>query len=177
MQKKFIAWENRRGFTLLELLVVIAIIGITSSVVLVSLGHEKTQSDISNEAHRVAAIIRQTQNYSLTGKVLSEVERPSDYAVVFNSSTDSYFVLYGYVLATPPAIAKKKILATYTLQNGVQFSNMTIPSNIRFTPPRGDNSIPRSGFLIGLTKGSQTVYVCVTQVGQIIEKGADPSCP
>ena len=59
---------HRRGFTLIEIMVVMAIIGIVTAVTIVSFGSGKERKAVEGQARKVAAAIREMQNYALTGK-------------------------------------------------------------------------------------------------------------
>ena len=57
---------QKNGFTLIEIMVAMAIVGIMSAMVLTSLSSGKERKVVEGEARRVAAAIREIQNYALT---------------------------------------------------------------------------------------------------------------
>ncbi|MFA6383111.1 MAG: type II secretion system protein [Parcubacteria group bacterium] len=70
MENKF-KIKPKKAFTFIELLIVVALIGIVSAMVLSSYRISRAQKEVEVAARGLAAVIREAQNSSLTGKRLT----------------------------------------------------------------------------------------------------------
>lgn len=59
---------NSRGFSLIEIIIVISIIGTLTTASLIFMGNIRTEKAVKSEVTAVLAVIREAQNYSLTGR-------------------------------------------------------------------------------------------------------------
>lgn len=153
---------------MIEVLIVIAIIGILSAMVLVSLAGARTARDLDRSAHEVAAVLREAQNYALSGRSASIGENNCSYSVQVTSGSSNYSLRHTY----GSGCGSNDSLSNYSLTRGVVFgSNLTAS----FSVPRGVlTPAPAS---IALTKDGSTVYVCLSAAGQISENGSNSTCP
>jgi prepilin-type N-terminal cleavage/methylation domain-containing protein len=159
--------KNLRGFTFIELMVVIAIIGIMAAISLVPMINSRNQKMVDAEGRKVAAAVREMQNDALAGKGATGC----NYTFTYTNASNSY-KLGGCVTVN------------YTLASGVTFSNAT---NTSFSisasmAPWGTLTLvnppaPPWPVAITLKKGTATNYVCVYSSGNVVENGANSTCP
>ncbi|MFZ1720353.1 MAG: type II secretion system protein [Candidatus Moraniibacteriota bacterium] len=179
--------KKKKGFTLVELMVVMAMTAIMLAVTLTSLSGVKDRKAVEGEARKMAATIREMQNYALTGRQMGVGQVTCGVGIDSISDTDtSYRVSYAYrsgaTCANSPTFVS---LSTNSLSNGVKFfvgsSNTT--DAFYFKVPRG-NLMDRSSVavttaqLIVLQKNTASYSVCIYPVGIVTEtEGVLPSCP
>ena len=172
---------QKNGFTLIEIMVAMAIVGIMSAMVLTSLSSGKERKVVEGEARRVAAAIREIQNYALTGKQISG-QVPCRFGVGAISIGDISMLLNeshrtGASCAAGASAPAPIPGMAVTLSNGVTFT-ADVNADFFFTVPRGElnpngNATP---IKLQLGKGSATYSVCVYPGGQVKDvMGA--SCP
>lgn len=176
-----------KGFTLAEILVVMAMTAIMIAVTMTPLSGAKDRKAVEGEARKLAATIREVQNYALTGKVM-ETGRVTCGVGIDNigDGDTSYVISYawrsGTNCADAPTFAE---LAPIGLSNGVHFfvdaSNTT--DAFYFKVPRG-NLMDRSSVavttaqLIVLQKNTASYSICVYPSGAVTETpGVLGSCP
>jgi len=157
-------YATRRGVTLSELLVAMAIASILASISLVYSGNQREIKALETAAREVSAAIREAQNYALTGKNAG----PGCNSYTFSYTNSNYSVNNNC-----------NINYTYTLKNGVTFSNSTLDS-IHFSVPHG--TVSGTGFnnnlkIIELSKNNKKIKVCVYLSGKIVETNIGGSCP
>jgi hypothetical protein len=115
---------------------------------------------VEEAAREVAAVIRETQNYALTGKGLTASSSICRYNFYWTNGTANYGmggVVGGFNSCKTQA---------YTLKNGVIFSG---GGSISFSVPLA--TITASAMDIKLDKGSSSSYhVCVYASGLVSEK-------
>lgn len=152
------------GFTLVELVVTMAIIAILMSVAMSGIGSDaKTQREIETNAREFASVVREAQNYSLTGKQ-ANVTGTNTCSFQVSIISSSQYTLNAIDCSTSPV---SREIAKYTLKNGVTLSG----SPITFTLPRG---VPTSVGSVTFSKGTKTHSVCISAQGKIEDKS---SCP
>jgi prepilin-type N-terminal cleavage/methylation domain-containing protein len=160
--------NSKRGFTLIEILIVIAIIGILSAMVLVSISAGRTARDLDRSAHEVAAVLREAQNYALSGRSASVNENNCSYSVQVTSGSSNYSLRHTY----GSGCGSNDALSNYSLARGVVFGSAL---TVNFSVPRG--VLTSGATSIALTKNGSTVYVCLSAAGRITENGSNSTCP
>jgi prepilin-type N-terminal cleavage/methylation domain-containing protein len=148
----------RSGVTLVELVTVMAIISIGVSVVLVYLGNARVAKELEAEGRKVAAVIKEAQNYSLTGKNADSCPASPDNnnKVSFTAGGNAYGILNCNV-------------TSYTLSGGVTFANGGL-SSVAFTVPHGNVVlVPSNGTFVILTKAGQNYRICINSAGEVNE--------
>lgn len=169
---------RKKGFTLVELMIVMAIVGIMTAVTIVSLGDARDRKAAEGEARKFAAVVREVQNYALTGKQLSAGEVTCSVGMrtiaLATGATTSYDIFYTYRSGADCNTSTAVIFATNTLLNEVEFSNAT--TAFSFSVPRAELNFsgPPKSFV--LSKGSATYAVCVYPSGRI-EDVSGSTCP
>ncbi|MFA6974148.1 MAG: type II secretion system protein [Parcubacteria group bacterium] len=144
------------AFTLVELLVVIAFIGIMTSVALVSFQSSKDKKIVETEARKVAATIREAQNYALTGKGISV----SCGTINFCYNNSAQYSINGGREAASCTVEY------YKLGNGANFTNTAC---FTFSAPWGNVSASAN---IGVKRGSYCSTITVTSSGNVTEGSA-----
>lgn len=162
------------GFTLVEVMVVMAMISIMVAVTLVTIGDARDKKIVEGEARKLSAVMRELQNYALTGKqmVANQVTCGVGIEAIANGAT-SYAPFYTYRTGTDCSTPSANTpLTTNTLLPGVTFSTAT--GVVSFSVPRGEvNGAPAR---IGVSKGSVVYSVCLYQSGRI-EDVSGATCP
>ena len=159
--KKDYFLSNRRGLSLMEVLILISIIGVMSAISIGAMVTAKTNSELESAAEEVVAVLREAQNYSLTGKDVSAVCSVYGFNVpVVNGSNYS--------------IGNTCFTYNYQLKNGIVFSNS---GTVNFTAPHAATSGTTLRYL--LRKGATTSYytVCVNTAGLITKLNGNVACP
>lgn len=90
----------KKGFTLIELLIVIAIIGIMTAALFVTMSRSGTTNSLKVAGRQVAAAIRETQNYALTGKQKDKDLYPCAFKFSIDYSDDASYYKIDYVPRT-----------------------------------------------------------------------------
>ena len=155
--------KNKKGLTLLELIVVVAIIGIMSSVIFISMSQSKSRTALEQASREVAAAIRETQNYALTGKVLASNPDDLPFRYIFMGNGSTYRVRYMY---NSGGIPGTRTYATYELKNGVSMSNTTI----YYAVPHATKEVGSSSVTLSKA-GASSYYVCICLSGKVVENG------
>ena len=179
--------KKLRAFTLIELLVVVAIIGIMTGVAMVSSGNGRTDKELETSAREFVAVVREVQNYALTGRQFSTTDTDAcvdgfRFRLRWNETVahNDYHLRYRHNVS---GSCTGDIVASYTLKNGVVFSGSSANS-IFFTMPWA-NIFNNSGtalelatpnyVTVTLTKSSRSHVVCIYADGRITNK-AGASC-
>ena len=168
-QKGITIWKKNRGFTLLEVVIVIAIMGILSMITLVSWSQSRTEKDVELAVREFQAIMRQAQGNAMVGKMdpNNPNNTPCEYRLltVGNSAPYTQYKLAYKYKNGPTCSGGLQTLQTFTLPNGVVFSNKWSDDGLVFTLPTGSGTAANTSS-IALTKGSVTRNICVPQDGR-----------
>lgn len=147
--------KNKKGMSLIELITLIAIIGIMSAVSISSMVRAKRNSELEAAAEEIMAVLREAQNYSLTGKSITAT--CSNYTVDFTNASVNYRLHNG--------LGACQLNQLYTLKNNVQ---VTVSTDTVFSAPHGDISGLASGWrTITVSKAGSTMNICINSAGLI----------
>jgi type II secretory pathway pseudopilin PulG len=148
------------------------------SVALISLSGAKDRKAVETEARKFAAVVREVQNYALTGKqfVSGRVTCGVGVGDITNLE-NAYDTLYFYRSALDCTVnPSQATLVTNILSNGVHFSSTTNAFN--FLVPRGEVSgLSPDPLKISLSKNAATYSVCIYSSGRIEEQVGSGACP
>lgn len=158
------------GFTLIEIIVVVTIISILSVVLLLSFGDSRVKKELETNANEFAGVVREAQNYALTGKQAVSGTTPCRYQISWNGL--SYSIIY-WKIDTSGVCVSDSTLAQYSLKNGVVFSGS---DSFTFNLPYADLSFGSGTKTIIFTKQSLSHVVCVYGGGRTIDV-AGATCP
>ncbi|MDO8566142.1 MAG: prepilin-type N-terminal cleavage/methylation domain-containing protein [Candidatus Moranbacteria bacterium] len=147
------------GFTIIELLVVIAIISIITVVLLLSFGDSRVKKELETNANEFAGVVREAQNYALTGK---QAGGGTVCAFSVTWTTPSTYSL-GYTASGSCATAPTS-LVSYSLKNGVIFSNS---GAVSFKSPWAE--VTTGDVQVNFSRSGNTHSVCVNAEGKISE--------
>lgn len=156
-------------------MVVMAMTAIMISVTIISLSGSRDRKVVEGEARKFAAVVREAQNYALTGKQFVSGRVTCSVGISnIGEGDESYDVGYVYRNGSDCAAGTLSgVVATNILSNGVIFSSTT--SAFNFAVPRGETGL-MSALPIQLNKGSATYSVCVYPTGRV-EDVSGASCP
>lgn len=152
--------KNLRAFTLIEVMVVMAIISVMSGMVIVSLTDSRVKRELETNAREFAGVVREAQNYALTGKQLIPDTTPTSYGIQWTDSAPNYSLLYNGVS-----------FSNYTLKNGVTFSS---GGNLSFSLPHANFNGSTS---VKFTKKAIYHTVCISSDGRTSDQPGDVICP
>lgn len=163
----------KKGMTLIEVIIVIAIVGIMSAISIVSYTTSKRNAELETAAEELVAVLREAQNYSLTGKEISS--SCSNYRVTLTNNSSNY-VLRTYTAA---GVSCGNINSAYVFKSGVIIS--AGGGYVSFAAPH--SSITRTAgvlsgslFRITLSKGGGFYYVCFNNTSGLIKKTINSNC-
>lgn len=158
--------KNLRAFTLIEIMVVVAIVSIMTATVIVSLGSGRAKKELETNAHEFASVVREAQNYALTGKQAGG-GTVCTFSVTWTSPS-TYSL--GYTASGNCAVAPTS-LVSYSLKNGVTFSNS---GAVSFRSPWAE--VTTGGVQANFSRSSNTRSVCVNAQGKISDQ-TGTTCP
>jgi prepilin-type N-terminal cleavage/methylation domain-containing protein len=158
--------KNLPGFTFVEVMMVMAIISIMAGMVTVSLSKSRVERELETNAREFAGVVREAQNYALTGKQFKIDTYPCRFQVEWSIS--SYKLIYYYKDASENCVSNFTI-ATYPLKNGVVFGN---GGSLFFTVP---HAVFGGNTSAAFSKSSNNYFVCISSDGRITDKNT--SCP
>ncbi len=165
---------KKRGFTLVELMVVMAMTAIMISVTIVSLSGSRDRKAVEGEARKFAAVVREAQNYALTGKQFVSGRVTCSVGISDIGDLDeAYDITYTYRNGADCSSYISTVFSTNQLSNGVHFSSDPIPFS--FAVPRGETGLG-STLRIEMSKESATYSVCIYRTGRV-EDVSGVSCP
>lgn len=153
-------YKNQRGYTLIELLIVIAIITIGTSVTVFMVGNARVVREVDAGARELSGILREAQNYALTGRQLAGGS-PCRYQVRWTNGSGSYSLIYWYKDGS--GNCTRQSATAYTLPSGVTFRNT---SSASFLLPHASLEGGAS-VTARLGKGSTLRNVCVSTSGLV----------
>jgi Tfp pilus assembly protein FimT len=152
---------KKQGFSLLELVVIMAMTSIMTSVTVVAISSTKNKTELDTSANEVKSILREVQNYALTGKI-SGSESCVEYKFEAISSSENYEIIGLNDSGTVCGFS-----VNYNLNGGVVFENNV---DISFLAPYATSGASD----IILRKGTSITHVCVNSAGLVEKKN---SCP
>jgi prepilin-type N-terminal cleavage/methylation domain-containing protein len=175
--------KNLRGFTFIEVIVVMAIISIMAGIVAVSFKTGRVEKELETNAREFAGIVREAQNYALTGKAITGSGIPSGavpcrFLVAWSGGI--YKINYIYknnssdICDNSNPYSPSYLIVTYNLKNGVKFSNNSDES-LSFALPHADLDFSGSKSVI-FTKESNNYAVCIYSDGRITDHSGT-NCP
>ena len=151
--------------TLLEVMVVVAIIGMLSSISIVSFVQYKQSTALESAAEEVLAVLREAQNYALSGKNIDP--NCANYRVFPGTFPNNN----RYFLRNP---ACNNVDNTYYLKNGVTFSST---NGVAFRAPHANLvTNATTGNSLTITNGTNSYNICVNDSG-LITKNFNSACP
>ncbi len=177
-------------------MVVMAMTAIMIGVTLTSLSGARERKAVETEARKMAATIREVQNYALTGKAINTLGYPTCAVGIkaIGSGTTSFRLRYmyrssgatscatGFTISSDGGPSPDPFNALRPLAGGVQFGSDT-SSDIFFSVPRGElvdsaRVAITTAQLIVLQKGTASYSICVYPSGMVTETaGILGSCP
>lgn len=104
---------------MIELLIVVAIIGIMTVIAALSLGNGRIEKETETNAREFVAVVREAQNYALTGKQFIASTNPCGFVVSWSGT--NYMMTYRYRDASDNC-NQTQLMITYPLKNGVSFN-------------------------------------------------------
>lgn len=155
--------KNKNGFTLIEVMVVIAIIGIMTSISIVSFITSRRNAALEAASREVEAVLREAQNYALSGKNLTD---PA--CVGFNVTT----FLEGATLSGY-RVVNSCMNISFSLKNRIVFSS---GGTIRFLIPHGRLGIAPNVNYFRVSDGVNYYNICVNDAG-LITRNFNSACP
>lgn len=156
--------KNSAGFTLIEVLIAMAIMGIMAGIIAVSLGNGRIERELEANAREFTGVVREAQNYALTGKQAIVGTDPCRFRISWSGS--SYTLTYWFK-DTGEVCNQNSVMATYTLKNGVVFSNADA---FYFTLPHATLDFAAVSKEVILNKQSINHVVCVYATGRISDQ-------
>ena len=157
--------KNKKGMTLLEVIVVIAIIGILSAVSIVSFSAYKINTALDSASREVVAVLREAQNYSLSGKQISAASGCSQYIVNAVTGAGGAYSLRN---------SCSSFNYSFNLKNGVRF---TSGGDFIFDAPHGKLGSGSVTFFRVRHPSSTSFYnICINDSG-LITRQLNLPCP
>lgn len=168
------------GFTLIEVIVVIALVSILTAVVLTSFGKSRTTKTVEAEASAFARIVREAQNYAVTGRQTGTDEIPCWFTVLPTGASplSNYRLSVRYhngsedvcTLSSPT-----KDLGMYPIQNGVEFKS-TGWTWVRYQVPFGKFVTGNSAIPVVFVKDGVEYTVCAYPSGNVNVVAGESDC-
>ena len=164
----------RRGFTLLELLIVVMVIGIVSTIILTGTSTTRTEKEVDGAGREVGGVLRELQQYALTGKQFVTNTDPCLYNIAWNNGSSNYTFNYKYKNSSTGACDQQTTINTYTLRGGVTFANT---GSVGFGLPHGKPDFGGPSVAFQLTKSTTIGVTCLYQDGLTQSFVGTNSCP
>lgn len=161
--------KSLSAFTIIEMVVVLAIIGIITVIMLRDWSGGRTTQQLDSAGREVEAVVREAQNYALTGSQGVPGTEPCQFQITWGGA--GYTTIYWYKNAAGACNQQLAGFRSYTLKNGVTFS---AGGSFSF-------SLPHAGVVGGsqtilLTKSGASQVVCVSASG-LISTQSGANCP
>ncbi|MFZ2187608.1 MAG: prepilin-type N-terminal cleavage/methylation domain-containing protein [Candidatus Moraniibacteriota bacterium] len=166
IQSPTIQKRNLKGLTLVELVIVISIVGILASIVSISLGDQRTKKELEANAREFASVLKEAQNYALTGKQAGSGVT-CQFDVVW--PTVSAYRIEAQAKSGDTCTGASTTIADYSLKQGVVFSTT---SGVSFALPWAESS----SATIQFDKLDIHHTVCLNASGAITDH-AGSGCP
>lgn len=151
-----------KGMTLIEVMAVIVIIGIMSAISIVSFTSSKRSTELETAAEEITAVLREAQNYSLTGKNLKS--GCNTYEVDFNPNSADFRLHNG--------LGSCELNELYSLKNGV---TVQVPGNTSFLSPHA--TVASGATRTVIQKGGSFYTICVNTSGLVKKISGSVLCP
>ena len=164
----------RRGFTLLELLIVVIVIGIVSTIILTGTGSVRTEKQVDAAGRELGGVLRELQQYALTGKQFVTNTDPCLYNITWNSGSSNYTFTYYYKNPNTGVCDQQTVVNTYTLRSGITFSNT---GSMGFGLPHGRPDFAGTSVAFQITKSSTIGVTCLYKDGLSKSFVGTNSCP
>lgn len=162
--------KNSAGFTLIEVVIVMAIMSIMVVIVVVSFGNGRIERELETNAREFVGVVREAQNYALTGKQAIIGTEPCYFHISWSGSNYTL----SYLFKDADHVCNQTfVMATYTLKNGVVFSNADAFS---FSLPHAILDFATASKEVILNKQSISRVVCVYATGRISDQ-LGVTCP
>ena len=175
----------RKGLTFIELIIVIAIIGIMTAVTYFSLRDVKPAKEVEVGSRKIAALLRQTQNDAVAGKMMDNGvgAKKTPCAFVMRLSNVAGGVRYEKAYRQDNTGGAANGCATST--DSAPYETGTIPritvdsnKDIRFFVPHGGINMTSSRILLTHTADNTKRFtICIGANGNIEEKLGNQTCP
>ncbi|MBI2439215.1 MAG: prepilin-type N-terminal cleavage/methylation domain-containing protein [Candidatus Moranbacteria bacterium] len=156
--------KTKKGVTMVEIMIVVAIISIVTTISISLLGNGRTLRELETNAREFAGVVREAQNYALTGKAVTGSGIPATavpcfYVLSWSGSTYTLTHVYKNSVSVPCDIGGPSAsVGVYTLKNGVTFNSA---SSFYFSLPHAKLSFNSGSVAAPLGKGGFSHTVCV----------------
>ncbi len=152
--------KNQAAFTLIEIMIAMAIVSIVSSVMLVNFNAKRSQNGVEQSAREVASVVRQAQNYALTGKQTPAGGNPCSFDVTWGGVGTTNVLLVNNWNNSGACTALT--ILTYRLRDGVTLNG--VAGLVSFSVPF---STVLSAVTIVVSKDGQSYAICVSTSGSV----------
>ena len=167
-----IKFKNDAGFSLIELVTVMAIISIGVSVLTVSFTTtQRTKKNLETNARQFASVLKEAQNYALTGKQVNGVT-PCKFKVSWSTSV---YWLRPMSRNGVTGLCTDVISTTSYPLKGVAFYTADA-TGISFSPPLATSSVVGPVLLASFTRSGLRHAICLS-AGNLITDKPGNVCP
>jgi len=175
----------RKGLTFIELIVVIAIVGIMTAVTYFSLRDVKPAKEAEVGSRQLAALLRQTQNDSVSGKMMNNGAFPRKTPCMFLLTLTNVAAGVRYEKAyrqdntgLPNGCATSINSSSYETGTIPRVFVDYSPNKIEFFVPHGGINADRYRILLrSIADGTKYFTVCINSNGNIEERLGNQTCP
>lgn len=179
--------KKQKGFTLIELLMAMSMMAVMVAVVIVSLGSARTNRELDGEAGKVLSLLREAQNYALTGKSISGSDACDRFSTRVSGNE---FQIYHYDKSSGACVFVNTPLR-YAVGSGAALSATRWDGTASSALSRLDFTIPNGQLLVNglfvemsgsqwvrfqLSKSGVTENVCVYPLGRMEQKPIGTDC-